>query len=100
MLQYGIRAMFSTLSLNGLDKWSLDPRFQEEIVSGGPISNLRTFLSAKKLPWSCYEAQEEQRCHKTKTEVVLDRRVMWTLGSVREKENPSRPSDLVRWGGS
>jgi hypothetical protein len=50
---------FQTLSLNGLDKWSLDPRFQEEIVSGGPISNLRTFLSAKKLPWSCYEAQEE-----------------------------------------
>jgi hypothetical protein len=46
-------------NLDGLDKWSLDPRFQEEIVSGGLISNLKTFLSAKKLPWSCYEAQEE-----------------------------------------
>jgi hypothetical protein len=50
---------FQTLILNGLDKWSLDPNFQVEIVSGGPISNPRTFLSAKKLPWSCYEAQEE-----------------------------------------
>jgi hypothetical protein len=59
MLQIGIRAKVSTLSLNGLVKWSLDPRFQEEIVSGGPISNPRTFLSAKKLPWPCYEAQEE-----------------------------------------
>jgi hypothetical protein len=54
-----VQSMVSMLSLDGLDKWSLDPRFQEEIVSGGPISNLRTFLSAKKLPWSCYEAQEE-----------------------------------------
>jgi hypothetical protein len=39
----------STLSLDGLDKWSLDPRFREEIVSGGLISNLRMFLSAKGL---------------------------------------------------
>jgi hypothetical protein len=50
---------FQTLILNGLDKWSLDPRFQEKIVSGGPISNIRTFLSANKLPWSCYKDQEE-----------------------------------------
>jgi hypothetical protein len=50
---------FQTLSLNALDKWSLDPRFQEEIVSRGPIPNLITFLSANRLPWSCYEAQEE-----------------------------------------
>lgn len=54
-----VYSMVSMLSLDGLDKWSLDPRFQEEIVSGGPISNLRTFLSAKKLPWPCYETQEE-----------------------------------------
>jgi hypothetical protein len=26
--------MVSTLSLDGLDKWSLDPRFKVEIVSG------------------------------------------------------------------
>jgi hypothetical protein len=39
----------STLSLDGPDKWSLDPRFREEIVSGGLISNLRMFLSAKGL---------------------------------------------------
>jgi hypothetical protein len=39
----------STLSLDGLDKWSLDPRFREEIVSGGLISNLRMFLSANGL---------------------------------------------------
>jgi hypothetical protein len=32
MLQYGIRAKVSTLSLDGPDKWSLDPRFQVEIV--------------------------------------------------------------------
>jgi hypothetical protein len=49
----------STLSLDGPDKWSLDPRFREEIVSGGLISNLRMFLSAKGLLGPCYEAQEE-----------------------------------------
>jgi hypothetical protein len=48
-LQYGIRAIFSTLSLDGSDKWSLDPRFREEIVSEGLISNLRLSLSAKEL---------------------------------------------------
>jgi hypothetical protein len=32
MLKYGIRAMFSTLSLDGMDKWSLDPRFRVEMV--------------------------------------------------------------------
>jgi hypothetical protein len=48
-LQYGIRAMFPRLSLDGPDKWSLDPRFREEIVSGGLISDLRMFLSAKGL---------------------------------------------------
>jgi hypothetical protein len=49
MLQHGIRAMFSLLSLDGPDKWSLDPRFLEEIVSGGLISDLRMFLSDKGL---------------------------------------------------
>jgi hypothetical protein len=49
MLQYGIRAIVSMLSLDGPDKWSLDPRFREEIVSGGLISNLRLSLSAKEL---------------------------------------------------
>jgi hypothetical protein len=29
------QSMISTLSLDGLDKWSLDPRFQVEIMSGG-----------------------------------------------------------------
>jgi hypothetical protein len=48
-LQYGIRAIVSTLILDGLDKWSLDPRFQEEIVSGGLILNLRLSLSSKLL---------------------------------------------------
>jgi hypothetical protein len=48
-LQYGIRAIVSTLSLDGPDKWYLDPRFQEEIMSGGLISNLRLSLSAKEL---------------------------------------------------
>jgi hypothetical protein len=33
MLQIGIRAMVSTLSLDGMDNSSLDPRFQVEIVS-------------------------------------------------------------------
>ena len=37
------------LSLDGLDKWSLEPRFQEEIVSRGLISKLRMFLSANGL---------------------------------------------------
>jgi hypothetical protein len=58
-LQYGIRAIVSTLSLDGPDKWSLDPRFREEIVSGGLISNLRLSLSAKELLGPCHEAQEE-----------------------------------------
>jgi hypothetical protein len=49
MLQFGIRAMVSTLSLDGLDKWSLDPRFQVEIVLRGTNLDLRTFLSAKRL---------------------------------------------------
>jgi hypothetical protein len=35
MLQFGIRAKVSTLSLDGLDKWSLEPRFPVEIVSRG-----------------------------------------------------------------
>jgi hypothetical protein len=48
-LQYGIRAIVSTLSLDGPDKWSLDPRFREEIVSRRLISNLRLSLSAKEL---------------------------------------------------
>jgi hypothetical protein len=39
----------STLILDGLDKWSLDPRFREEIVFGGLISNLRMFLTANGL---------------------------------------------------
>jgi hypothetical protein len=37
------------MSLEGPDNWSLDPRFQEEIVSGGLISNLIMFLSANRL---------------------------------------------------
>jgi hypothetical protein len=40
----------STLSLDGPDKWSLDPRFREEIESEGLISNLRMCLSANGLP--------------------------------------------------
>jgi hypothetical protein len=59
MLQIGIRAKVSTLSLDGPDKWSLDRGFRWELCLEGLISDLRTFLSAKKLPWSCYEAQEE-----------------------------------------
>jgi hypothetical protein len=39
----------STLSLDGSDKWSLDPRYRVEIVLEEPISNLRAFLSAKEL---------------------------------------------------
>jgi hypothetical protein len=35
MLQIGIRAKVSTLSLDMSDKWSLDPRFRVEIVFGG-----------------------------------------------------------------
>jgi hypothetical protein len=31
----------STLSLDGLDKWSLDPRYRVEIVLEEPVSNLR-----------------------------------------------------------
>jgi hypothetical protein len=41
--------MVSMLSLDGLDKWSLDIRFREEIVFGGLISNLRMFLSVNGL---------------------------------------------------
>jgi hypothetical protein len=33
--------------------------FEWKLCLEGLISDLRTFLSAKKLPWSCYEAQEE-----------------------------------------
>jgi hypothetical protein len=51
--------MVSMLSLDGMDKWSLDLTFQEETVSAGLISDLRTFLSANKLPCLTYEAQEE-----------------------------------------
>jgi hypothetical protein len=58
MSQIGIRAMVSTLSLDGLDKWSLEPRFQGEIVSRGKNFKPQSILSAKRLPWSCYEAQE------------------------------------------
>jgi hypothetical protein len=49
---------FQALSLDGLDKWSLDQGFRWKLCLEEPISNLRTFLSAKRLPWSCYEAQE------------------------------------------
>jgi hypothetical protein len=28
---------FSMLSLDGLDKWSLDPGFEEKLCLGGPI---------------------------------------------------------------
>jgi hypothetical protein len=62
------------LILDGSDKWCLDPRFQEEIVSGGLILNLRMFLSAKVLPWLCYKAQEVQRYHKTTTGMVFSHR--------------------------
>jgi len=50
---------FQTLIMNGLDKWSLNLKFQVKIEYGGTISTPITFLSANKLPWSCYEAQEE-----------------------------------------
>jgi hypothetical protein len=39
----------STLSVDGPDKWSLDPRFREKIVSRGLISNLIMFLGANGL---------------------------------------------------
>jgi hypothetical protein len=49
----------SMLSLDGPNKWSLDPRFREEIESGELILNFRMFLSDKGLHWLCYKAQEE-----------------------------------------
>jgi hypothetical protein len=33
------------------------------------------------------------------TDVVLGRRVMWVIGSVQEKEDNSRPSDLEKSAG-
>ena len=39
----------SMLSLDGPDKWSLDPRFREEIVSRRLILNLRMFMGANGL---------------------------------------------------
>ena len=43
------QSLFSTLSLDGMDKWSLDQGFEKEIVSGGLISDLRMFLSVNGL---------------------------------------------------
>jgi hypothetical protein len=34
-LQNGIRAMVSTLSLDGLDRWLMKQRFQSELLSRG-----------------------------------------------------------------
>jgi hypothetical protein len=58
MLQIGIRAKVQELSLDGPDKWSLEPRFQREIVSRGTNFEPRSIMSAKRLPWSCYESHE------------------------------------------
>jgi hypothetical protein len=58
MLQIGIRAKVQALSLDGPDKWSLEPRFQREIVSRRTNFEPQSILSVKRLPWSCYEAQE------------------------------------------
>jgi hypothetical protein len=43
MLQFGIRAKVSTLSLNGLDKWSLDP----EVSSGNCVWKNQFFLNLR-----------------------------------------------------
>ena len=71
-LQYGIRAIVSMLSLDGPDKWSLNPRFREEIVSRGLISDLRMFLSVNellasviKLEWSSGEIKPHPVCYLT-----------------------------------
>jgi hypothetical protein len=42
-LQNGIRAKLQALSLDGMNKWLLEPRFQVEIVSRG-----KTFVSANR----------------------------------------------------
>jgi hypothetical protein len=39
-LQIGIRAKVQALSLDGPDKWSLEPRFQREIVPRGYLGHV------------------------------------------------------------
>jgi hypothetical protein len=43
------QSLFSMLSLDGSDKWSLDRGFEKEMVPGGLISDLRMFLSVSGL---------------------------------------------------
>ena len=49
----------SMLSLDGPDKWSLDPRFQVEMVFGGTNSEPYNVSEFQGVTWPCYEAQEE-----------------------------------------
>jgi hypothetical protein len=58
VLQYGIRAKVSTLSLNGLDKWSLDPKFRWESCLEEPIFGPVNVPECQGVTWLCYKAQE------------------------------------------
>ena len=51
--------MVSMLSLDGSDKWSLDPRFWVEMVFEGTNFEPYNVSECRGVTWSCYEAQEE-----------------------------------------
>jgi hypothetical protein len=81
-LQFGIRAKVSKLSLDGMDKWSLDPRFQVEWCSGEPVSNLRMLLSAKGL------LDRVMKLRSSSGRINCNRRGIW----------PKREREINTWG--
>jgi hypothetical protein len=56
--KFKFRAKVSTSNLDGLDKWSLDPIFQVEIVYGGTNFEPQNVIECQEITWSCYKAQE------------------------------------------